>query len=76
MRRLKTLPRGSWKTEVRLLVFESKGISLVGRASADLIVVYRETIRYPLSWNGDVNLHNNVMRSLAFESIYEKVTTV
>lgn len=73
MRRLGKISRGSWTTEVRLLIFKTNDVRIVSRTNADIIMAFRERIRYPSNWQSNVNLHREVEREIAFESIYEKM---
>jgi hypothetical protein len=74
MRRLGTTVRGQWITETRLLVFHSDCVAIRTRVPADLVLVYRENIRYPKNWLTLVDSHKRITRSVAFESIYERAS--
>jgi hypothetical protein len=73
MRRLARVRRGAWVTEVRLLAFRGPTLVFGARPPAEIRVVFRERIRYPLHWAQDVRLHENVSRDVTIESLYEKV---
>lgn len=75
LRHLKTLQRGHWTTELRLVVFRSRSVKVLGRRSADLVLVIRQRIRFPTNWLGDVSLHQRIYCESSFESIYEDKTT-
>jgi hypothetical protein len=73
MRRLGRIIRGTWTTEVRLLIFKTKNVRIISRTDADIILALRERIIYPNNWQSNVNLHKEVRREITFESVYEKI---
>lgn len=72
MRRLNATTRGAWVTETRLLVFHANRIAINTRVPANLVLVYRETIRYPTDWLTQVDCHKRISRTVTFESVYER----
>ena len=71
-RRLPREVRGGWVSESRLLAFESQGLPIRFRAAADVTVVVKQQITYPVDWHSDVRISKQIRQNNVFLSVYEK----
>ncbi len=72
-RRLANTTRGKWTTESRLIAFKRCEVEIKGGRPADIVVVVRERIVYPINWRECFDFDQRIIRHLRFESIYEQL---